>query len=241
MSAPYCILNQGNDVARHVQVGTNMQHKVKFAVLMLTLGVQVAHAQQESSAIDQSVALNDIVAERLQQELTICHDIRIDSARLSCYDTQSNYVAPAQATSAKSWIFAERSDPVTGKDNSSATLTSDIRHNGRDSPESIVIRCDGVGGYELYIRTSGYIGSTDDRVPVTYRWNDRPPVSERWPESTSGSAAFLPRCYRDFLSGLREGGELAFQWQDYQGSRYASTWSNIRLDENAQYILNGCR
>lgn len=218
-----------------------MKHTMKFAVLMLTLGVQFAHGQQEDLARDQTFALNDILAERLQQELTICHDIRVDSARLSCYDTQSNYVAPPQAISAKSWIFTDREDPVTGKDNSSATLTSDTKHNGRDSPEAIVIRCDGDGGYELYIRTSGYIGSTDDRVPVTYRWNDRPPVSERWPESTSGSAAFLPRGYRDFLSGLREGGELAFQWQDYRGGRYASTWSNVRLDENAQYILNGCR
>lgn len=117
---------------------------------------------------------------------------------------------------------------------------SDMR-NGPASPEFMMLECDGEGGYVLYIGTMGYIGSSGNRMSVTYRWDDNEPITECWNGSISGKAAFLPNSCRDFIAGLREGGELAFQWVDFRGGRYASVWNNVRLDENAEFILNGCQ
>lgn len=180
------------------------------------------------------------LSEQALEQLKICHEYEQSSARLTCYDTQSEYIAPEPKPAPSAWVFIERSDPVTGDNTSYVYLGADVQHNGRDSPSEIIVRCDGDGDYDLYVRADGYIGGNRGRVLVTYRWGENEPIVERWNDSTTGKAAFLPNGYRDFLAGLRTGGELAFQWEDFRGTRYASTWSNIQLDENVEYILGGC-
>ena len=71
-------------------------------------------------------------------------------------------------------------------------MVSDISgRSGKNAPEGIIIRCDGKKSFDIYVRFNGYVGSTDDRVPVRFRFDGQAAVSERWSESTDGTAAFL--------------------------------------------------
>lgn len=170
-----------------------------------------------------------------------CLPLNIDRARLACFDQAAGFTAPEQAVStARPWQFYEDVDLMTDTETSYVLLSATRQENGRESPGSIVIRCMGEGGYEVFISTQGYIGDRRNSVPVTYRWGDASPTNENGNSSTSGSAAFLPGGYRDFLACLNAGGTLVFAWENFRGSRFTSVWENIGMDENAQYVLNGC-
>jgi hypothetical protein len=180
------------------------------------------------------------ISQEALDQLRLCHGLDQSSLRLSCYDAQSQYSAQEETSGVSVWTFVEREDPLTGANTSFVAVDADTRHGGNDTPQRLYLRCDGDGGYDLIVATNGYIGDRDNRVPVSYRWGDGEPIAERWNSSSAGNGAFLPNGYRDFLSGLTVGGELVFQWEDYRGTRYTSTWNNVQLDDNAQFILGGC-
>lgn len=174
-----------------------------------------------------------------------CHSFEVDTvARLACYDENTGFRVEVDQSgftddaSGSDWILEEQTDLVRGAITSYVFLEADQREF-RDSPQALFLRCDGEGSFEVVVSTTGFIGSSD-RIQVTYRWNDDEPVSERWNSSTNGKAAFLPRGYRDFMSGLEAGGRLAFEWLDYRGGSSAAVWENVVLDDSARYILGGC-
>ena len=186
-----------------------------------------------------------------EADIATCGAIENNVQRLSCFDAitatlDTDMEAPdedqiSEPVAVTTWVFTENEDPIDGTNTSRAFVDADRQLNGRDSPDFLMIRCDGTGGFDLFIGTQGYIGGRRDGVAMEYRWGDNTPISERWSDSTNGTAAFLPSSYRDFLSGLRAGGELVVRWQDYRGNSYASRWDNVQLDDNADFILNGCR
>lgn len=188
--------------------------------------------------------------------LSSCRAISDSLLRLTCYDNLEDGTPAAPEVSEDSdveerpntevagsapWTLVERADPISGADTSFAYTDASNQLNGSDSPESLVLTCDGDGSFWLTMWTSGYIGSgRRDRISVEYRWGENEPIEENWRASTSGKTAYLPKGYNDFLSGLREGGKLAFRWEDYRGSVTASVWEDIQLDENAEFVLSGC-
>lgn len=137
------------------------------------------------------------------------------------------------------WVFVKNNDDFTDKDTSFVYLSASSAV-GADDPESIVARCDGKGGYEIYVKTNGYIGARDDRVRVRYRFGSDKPISERWSESTSGTAAFLPDGYKDFRGKLALGRDFIFEVTDYNGSRSRSEFENNK-DEKLDFVMSGCR
>lgn len=184
-----------------------------------------------------------------------CHEFVDDPfSRLSCYDLQTGFAVGGEETESstsnattksddpvvdtKKWELIEAKDPVRGTNTSRAYLEADDI-GSQDAPVIVVLQCNGEGGHDIYVWTEGYLGG--DNVRVTYRWGEDEPISERWGGGTSGKSAFLPKGYRDFRNGLEAGGRLAFEWRDFRGARSASVWNNVQLDENAQFILDGCK
>ena len=189
--------------------------------------------------------------------LSSCRAISDSLQRLTCYDNLADVTIAAPEASEDSdvaespnaevagsapWTLAEQADPISGADTSFAFIDASNQLNGSDSPESLVLRCDGDGSFRLSIWTSGHIGSggSRNRISVEYKWGENEPIEENWNAATNGNAAFLPKGYNDFMSGLRDGGRLAFRWEDYRGSANASIWEDVQLDENAEFVLRGC-
>lgn len=195
-------------------------------------------------------------------DLASCKAVEDSLARLTCYDDLAASVAvpDIQGESsqeensetvekaaedddsplATAWTLTESTDSISGNNISRAYLDADSRRGGNAAPEFFMLQCDGEGGADVFMGTSGYLGNLRGRTTVEYRWADKAPVSERWAGSTTGKAAFLPSGYRDFRAGLENGGSLSFRWFDYRGSQSSATWNNIQLDENAKYVLSGC-
>lgn len=188
-------------------------------------------------------------------EIAECQAIENNVQRLSCFDglsvgnlnaadeddtTIASEEGETDVSRSIPWTRVNSSDPLTGADTSRVYINASRKLNGQESPEYLMIQCDGEGGSDLFIGTTGYIGSLRDSVPVEYRWAEDSPISERWQGSTNGKAAFLPRSFNDFMSGLKEGGELVFRWQDFRGTPYSAIWNNVQLDSTAEYVLNGC-
>lgn len=193
--------------------------------------------------------------------LSSCRAISDSLQRLTCYDNLADVTLAAPEASEGSevvespntevagnttWTLVERADPISGADTSAVFIVASNQVNGSDSPEALMLGCDGDGSYWLSIITSGHIGSGGAySVSVEYRWGENEPIEENWNSSTTGNGAFLPKVYDgsmsgDFMSGLREGGRLAFRWEDFRGSPSASVWDDVQLDENAEFVLGGC-
>lgn len=158
------------------------------------------------------------------QEISQCHAFADDPfARLSCYDETSGFGAgdhnlsvdesenegasEQEGLAASNWVYVEDEDALRGT-NTNRVVLEVSQYEGRDAPQNLVIRCTGAGDSEILISGDGYIGG--DRVLVIYKWNDDVIISERWSGGTTGTAAFLPNGYKDFLRGLPTGGRLVF-------------------------------
>ena len=174
-----------------------------------------------------------------QEQANACHDESNSTLRLKCYDEQTNYVIE-ETDKETSWIFIENFDSINDKDTSRVYMEAN-QTQGSDAIGALLLRCDGAGGFDTILLSNGYLGARNDRIPVTYRWNDDKAISERWSESTDGKAAFLPSGYKDFLSGIKQGGKLILRVEDYRGNRYTSTFDHVSLDDNAKFIMSGCK
>ena len=174
-----------------------------------------------------------------QEQANACHDESNSTLRLKCYDEQTNYMIE-ETDKETSWVFSENFDSINDQDTSWAYVDANQTQGDR-AINTLVMRCDGKGGFNVIIVADGYLGSRNDRIPVTYRWNDDKAISERWSESTDGKAAFLPSGYKDFLSGIKQGGKLVLRVEDFRGSQYTSTFDHVSLDDNAKFIMSGCK
>ena len=185
-------------------------------------------------------------------KLNECLELTEDQQRLECYDAAMGQVddraelsseaneTAATIESESKWDFNERADEFTDNNTSFIALTSDsISRRGDDPPMFLVLRCDGQGGYDIYMIFDGYIGSNNDSIPVRYRFDGEEAVVERWSESTDGTAAFLPKRFNDFRSGLLTGTDFAFEVTDFRGSTSAARFENS-IDANFEFITKGC-
>lgn len=173
-----------------------------------------------------------------------CLQMASDQLRLICYDRVFGFVAPAPAevTSGQKWNLIEEKDEFTDADTSFAVLDSlPSSRRGSDAPRSLVVRCDGQGGHDIYIIADGYIGTSRDGIPVRFKFGDNAPVQERWSESTRGTAAFLPSGYRDFRSGLTSREDFVFEMTDFRGSRNSARFEGLSNNDSAlEFVLAGC-
>jgi hypothetical protein len=137
------------------------------------------------------------------------------------------------------WIFSKTTDDFTDKETSYVILLPSGSIS-RDAPEALIVRCDGKGGYDILVKTNGYIGARNNSVPVRYRFGNEAAVSERWSESTTGTAAFLPNNYTDFRKRIATGDDFVFEITDFQGSSASSNFDN-NIDEKLNYVMRGCK
>ena len=178
-------------------------------------------------------------------ELEGCSNIEADTERLACYDSFLRHrVDPSddpEPEMASNWIFVEDRDEFSGADTSYVFLDSDQAGNIlTGAPISMVVRCDGSGGSEIYVLSGGYIGGTRERVPVRYKFAEGETIVEQWSESTNGKAAFLPSGYRDFVTGLRSGESFVFEITNYRGSRFIANFPSGGDVTLLQHIFDGC-
>lgn len=184
-----------------------------------------------------------------------------DAARLRCFDDLAGEprssqpsdpqsptgvaVVPPGSASGRSggWMLVRQEDPFENRNTSMAVLSSvTSTWVGRDAPRELVVRCDGRGGSEIFVVSSGYIGGSNNRTQVRFRFGDERPVSERWSSSTSGTGAFLPSGHRDFRNGLATRQDFVFELTDYRGSRSSARFDGVAdNDQHLEYVLNGCR
>ncbi len=181
------------------------------------------------------------------QPWQVCLEIENSLARLACYDLAFDYSQAEEeipdTSQSGGWQFVEQEDQFSNQNTSFVVLRSDqAGRSFSDAPAELYIRCNGSGGYEAFVASNGYIGARNDRIPVRFRFGDDPPVSESWNESTSGTAAFLPRGYRDFLAGLETRQNFVFEITDYRGSRYSAEFDGLAInDDLLEFVLNGCQ
>lgn len=174
-----------------------------------------------------------------------CLHMQTDPLRLACYDTALGFVAEvesAPASTSGGWQFVEQEDDFSNQNTSFVFLRSDRAGDTfSDSPSQLIVRCNGSGGSEVFMASNGYIGARNNRIPVRYRFGEDRPVSENWNESTNGTAAFLPRGYQDFLTGLASRQDFIFEITDFRGSRYSASFDGLSVNaEMLDFVLSGC-
>lgn len=172
-----------------------------------------------------------------------CKSLQNPIERLACYDAVTGFTSAKQATtSGKGWVLVADSDVFSGSDKSYAYLESDKADmRMSDAPRITVVRCDGSGGHEIYVKSGGYIGARNGMIPVRYMFDDGKAVREGWHESTNGTAAFLPNSYQDFRAGLRSGSKFIFEITDYRGTPHHAAFEGLEENREAlDFVLKGC-
>lgn len=186
-----------------------------------------------------------VLAESAESDVSACLTLQDNRLRLECYDDAAGFEpkSPAPAVAVTPWAFHEQRDEFTNKNTSFISIDSDKAFLSiTDAPKSLVVRCDGDGGTEVFVVSGGYIGARNDRIPVRYKFGNNDPISEYWHESTKGTAAFLPSGYRDFRAGLESGQGFLFEMTDFRGVRESAHFENGPLTgENIEFVWNGCR
>lgn len=155
---------------------------------------------------------------------------------------------PAQAhdsyiniNSLSPWLFSEKFDVFTDKNISSLVLFRSVPNNSYNKePQAAVIRCNGKGGFEIFIKFSNMISTFfDDGIHVTYRFGTDVPITEVWESSTSQDAAFMPGGYKHFVEGIKGGKNFVFQAEDFTGSLVRAEFQNS-IDPNFDFVFGGC-
>ena len=138
------------------------------------------------------------------------------------------------------WIYIERVDPFTDKNTSVLGLVPGDDARGH-SPSSVMLRCDNENsrGFEVLVKSAGFVSS--DSITVTYRFGKQDPLTETWDPSTTGSAAFLPAGYKDFIENLKTGEDFVFGFYDYNGTLGHSKFDNDTRHPKLNFFLNGCK
>lgn len=214
--------------------------RIGLCFIAFWLSAQVVRAQSDGRDVQGQDADRLTAAEA-------CLAQSIDAIRLACFDAALSYNQDrselANDGDGDGWTLVTAKDAFSERDTSYVFLESDqASRRGADAPRTLVLRCDGNGGFETYVISDGYLGGRDGRVPVRYRFGEEPPISERWFESTDGQAAFLPEGYRDFLNGLSSRADFIFEMTDFRGSTNLAKF--VGLDKNASvldFIQSGCR
>ena len=139
------------------------------------------------------------------------------------------------------WEYSERIDPFSDKNTSSLSLDSDLAsRTGDDAPKWLFVKCDGNGGYIVFMFFDGDIGGTSGTIPVRYRFDGSASVSERW-ESLGVDEAILPNGYKkDFMTGVRSGKNFLFEATDDEGNTSHTRFKNGD-HEKFEFVIGGCQ
>jgi hypothetical protein len=138
------------------------------------------------------------------------------------------------------WVFKETRDEFTNANTSFVYLDASKIVNPNYSPNSLILRCDGAGEFDVYVITDGYIGSSEN-VKVRYKFSDGIPIEENWKPSTDGKAAFKPAGANKILTGLISAQDFLFEITGYNGNTYFSEFDNS-LDSSGKlnFVMSGC-
>lgn len=139
------------------------------------------------------------------------------------------------------WLFSEKFDVFTDKNISSLVLFRSVPNNSyNNEPQAAVIRCNGNGGFEIFIKFGSTISTFyDDGIYVTYRFATDNPITEVWASATSRDAAFLPDGYKHFVEGIKSGKNFVFQAEDFSGNLVRAEFQNS-IDPNFDFVFGGC-
>ena len=181
--------------------------------------------------------------------LNKCVSYLDNNLRLKCYDAISKY-NPEEDNDTKissAWEYTENIDDFTDKNTSRLLLEYKIgTTKGSGYPDHIVMRCDGMGDFEIYVSSSGHIGSNfkGEGIPIRYRFGSEEAVTEKWGESASGKAAFYPSALRykanSFYKMLLSGKDFIFSIEDFRGIQSSAKFDNS-IHPKFNFILGGCK
>ena len=162
-----------------------------------------------------------------------------DTETSATVQTKDDVTAPT-TKDVSNWRFKENKDAFTDLNKSYlalARLSDSVR--GGDAPETLILRCDGEGSFDIYMIVDGYVGS--DVANVRYRFEGKDAVSSKWDISTDGRAVFDTPWTKPgkFVLELMSGNDFLFEVTDYRGVRNSAKFDNS-LDPNFDYILSGC-
>ena len=220
-----------------------MTKRTVLGAVMVAFPAAVSLALLPDSASAETTEAPSAITDNTLAE---CLEIQNNLSRLRCYDEAfgfENAATEPKNTASEGWQFTEQKDSFSGQETSVARLESDRAHDrvpGTSYPDHILVRCDGNGGAEIFVTTSGFINT--DRIPVRYKFGDAEPISENWNASTSGTGAFLPSNFRDFRAGLESGEDFVFEVTTHRGQPYSANFSGVLVNrEHFDYTYNGCR
>jgi hypothetical protein len=170
-----------------------------------------------------------------------CTKLTNNDLRLDCYDKSIGYSPPSQATEPSVWVYEEKYDAFTDKNISRIYLSKEpYSSSGTAAPEFLFVRCNGIGNYDVFVTTEGYIGGSG--AAVRYRFDGKKAVPMLWSLSTDGTSVFLKRTGQTngFETHLKTGKDLLFEIRDYNGTRHSAKFINSK-DTKLDFILNGCK
>lgn len=189
-----------------------------------------------SAASTETEELNNNDVER-------CLALQSNLERLACYDEVHNFSSALSNEDIKGWRLQRETDDFSGEDVSFAALRS-TEPNHMGAPIALILRCDGEGDYYTFVDMGVFLQNGD--LSVRHKFDDGEVTFQFWIASTTGTAAFLPRGPQhrkshQFALDLVNSDRLAFEVEDFQGSRHRAVFEGLgNNSEDRDFIMSGC-
>ena len=219
-------------MTKHLTKPIRAIHFMVLAFLM-TVGTQVSAHETAKDCVKVTNAI-----ERL-----VCFDEAYEAVTnigTSAAGQTGDDVTTPSTSALSNWRFQKNIDSFTDSNKSYLALeriSGSMR--GSDAPDTLILRCDGEGSFDIYMVVDGYIGN--DAAKVRYRFEGKDAVSSSWDISVDGKAVFDVPWTKPgkFVLELLSGNDFLFEVTDYRGVKNSAEFDNS-LDPNFDYILSGC-
>ena len=137
------------------------------------------------------------------------------------------------------WIVSETTSPVDYSPLTTAVIRSTT--SSQDAPNTLVIRCRGLGT-EVLLRTEGtWRASRSSKVQIDYQVNDQPLVRLHWTVSADGRTAIYKDDPVGLLQSLPEGARLKINVFDRASLGHEATFQLTGLNVVREKIAAVCK
>lgn len=143
--------------------------------------------------------------------------------------------------SAPTWLVLEDKSPLDDSTNVTLKLSAVAPDGSTTSRGTLFIRCRD-HNLDLMITAGGdLLFGDNDKIPVTYRYDDEPAKSDNWNESTNSKAVFYPGKESDFIALLLKAKKFFIRIQPRRSAYIDFTFNVGGLSEHISALSKSCK
>ncbi|WP_109116570.1 hypothetical protein [Azospirillum sp. TSO22-1] len=145
------------------------------------------------------------------------------------------------APSSPTWIVLEEKSPLDDSTNATLMLNAVAPDGAAASRGTLFIRCRDRNLDVLITAGGDLLFGDNDKIPVTYRYDDEPAKSGNWNEATNSKAVFYPGKESEFIARILKAKKFFIRIQPRRSAYIDFTFNVGGLTEHISVLSKSCK